>query len=534
MRLLAHRWSWSVPAALAVAGCTVVGPDFEQPEAPDMQAWQQLAAAPGDAELTARAEAPADWWTVFDDPVLDRLIAEAHAQNLTLRTAGIRIYEARAQLGIAVGSQYPQSQQAGAGFSRQRISESRSVIQDVERFIDIDPSFDNWELGIDAAWELDLWGKFRRGVQSADANLIEQIANYDDVLVTLTGDVAATYAAIRTLQERLKLVRENVELQGEALRIAELQFRDGTTTELDVAEATALLNDTESLIPQLENAKRQATNALGVLLGLPPGEVDALVAMPGPIPTPPPDVALGVPADLLRRRPDIRAAELQAAAQSAQIGVAQADLYPSFTLIGSVGLEASDAADLFLGRSFTGVINPGISWNFLNYGRIKNNVRVQDARFQELVVNYQNTVLSAYQEVEDAAVAFVLAQRQADKLATSVAAAERAVRIALLQYRDGTADYTRVLNTQTSLVRGQDRLVATRGQIVANLIALYKALGGGWQVRVGQDFLPAPTRDEMAERTDWGKLLAPGAVPESDDMLEPPVAPRRFERGPDW
>ncbi len=522
-----------VAGAIILPACTVVGPDFIPPEAPALEAWQMVAEADtaGGTRLSPAAAPDHQWWTVFDDPVLDRLVATARTQNLTLQTAGIRIYEARAQLGIAVGSQYPQSQQVGASFERQRISESRSVIQDIERVVDIDPTFDDWRLGFDAGWELDLWGKFRRGIQSADANLIEQIANYDDVLVTLTGDVATTYTTIRTFEERLAFARENVALQTEALGIARLRLRDGVATELDVEEATVLLNNTRALVPELENGLRQSKNALAVLLGLTPPAVEALLDGPGAIPSPPTDVALGAPADLLRRRPDIRAAELQAAAQSAQIGVAQADLYPMFTLSGAVGLQASDAADLFTGQSFVNVVNPGFAWNIFNYGRIKNNVRVQDARLQELLTNYQNTVLTAYQEVEDAAVGFVLAQRQAAFLAESVAAGERAARIALLQYKDGTADYTRVLNTQSALARSQDRLVATQGQVLANLIALYKALGGGWQTRVREDYIPDATRDAMADRTDWGDILTPAALPEDQS---PPPPPEPFEQRPDW
>lgn len=530
---------WAVvllPVLLLGAGCAVVGPDFKRPEPPVPDTWQALADTGREAgiQITTRDAEHAQWWKVFDDPVLNRLIELAYQQNLSLQTAGVRIYQARAQLGIAVGEQFPQSQEVAAGYRGQRVSKNVGVLRDISRVVDVDPSFHVFETGFDAAWELDMWGKFRRGVESAGAALVQQVADYDDVLVSLAGDVASTYTTIRTLQQQLAITRRNVALQKRSLGITRVRFDDGVTTELDVQEATVLLNDTQALIPQITNGLRQAKNALSVLLGMPPGKVDDLVGEPRPIPSPPADVAVGVPAELLRRRPDIRAAELQAAAQSAQIGVAKADLYPSFTLAGAIGVRASDAGDLFSGRSVAGVFNPGITWDVFNYGRIRNNVRVQDARLQELLVNYQNTVLTAYQEVEDALAAFLQDQRQAAYLEKSVRAAKRAGDIAVLQYQDGTADYTRVLNTQTGALRAEDRLVALRGQIVKDLIALYKALGGGWQIRMGRDFIPAATRNAMSERTNWGKILQPEALPADAETLEPPASPPPPLWHPDW
>ena len=531
-----------LPTALALSACVVVGPDFAPPEAPPLAEWPGAAEVSfkddkGDeSPVTREPETHAAWWRAFDDPALDRLVAMAYAQNPSLQAAGIRIYEARAQLGIAVGEQYPQKQAVGVGYKRQTISKNLGVMRDITRVIDIDPTFNVYQFGFDAAWELDFWGKFRRGIESADAVLLQQVASYDDALITIAGDVANAYTQIRTFEERLTLARKNVTLQRQSLAVARLRFRDGVATELDVQEATALLNNTQALIPQLEIGLRKSKNALSLLLGLPPGSLEDLLGNSGAIPRPPPDVALGIPAELLRRRPDIRAAEMQAAAQSAQIGFAKADLYPSFTISGSVGLRASDISYLFEPQSIAGIFNPGISWNLFNYGRIMNNVRVQDARLQELIFSYQNTVLTAYQEVEDALAGFVQEQRQAHFLAKSAAASERAVGVALLQYREGTADYTRVLNTQTSLVRTQDQLTASRGQIVLNLVALYKALGGGWQVRDGRDFVSPTTRQTMAERTDWGRLLKPGAVPEGEDALSPPPSPEPptlFYRYPD-
>lgn len=546
---------------LWVSGCTVVGPNFTAPEAPVVPAWQETAPladedlsdenqvgaendpAPDQATdsesvtLDPAQPVPADWWRVFGDPTLTGLIEQAQKQNLTLQGAGVRILEARAQLGIAVGEQYPQTQQVGGGYERRLISDNVGVLREITEVIDIDREFDVWELGADAGWELDIWGRFRRGIESADANFTAQIANYDDILVSLAGEVASTYVAIRTFEERLGLAEQNVLDQKESLRIAKVRFRNGTTTELDVFEATALLRNTQAIVPELTTGLRQAKNALSILLGMPPGQLEGLLTEQGSIPTAPEEVSVGVPAELLRRRPDIRAAELQAAAQSAQIGLAEADLYPSFTIVGSIGFQASDLGDLFKGRSLAGGINPSVSWNIFNYGQIKNNVRVQDARLQELILNYQNTVLAAYQEVENALVGFVQAQRQTAFLEESVTASKNAVKIALVQYQEGTASYTRVLNTQSALVRGQERLAQSRGNEVTNLISAYKALGGGWQVRRGQDLIPADIRQTMRDRTDWGRLLRPEEIPSEDLELKPPPSPEPptlFNRPPDW
>ncbi len=516
--------------ALLIAGCAV-GPDFTKPEVPSPKAWRDI----GDPKVKAERVDYRAWWQVFDDSVLNKLIQTAYRQNLPLQAAGLRILEARAQLGIATGSQYPQFQQGRAGYSYTRISENANPISTVppELADQIVSGFETWDLGFDAIWELDLWGKYRRGVESAEASLIASVASYDDVLVSVTAEVASAYLAIRTFQERLELTRQNVAVQQRSLEITEVRFENGATTELDVRQAESLLRDTEALIPQLETGLRQTQNALSTLLGMPPSDLGVMLAGPAPIPKPPVEVAVGIPADLLRRRPDIRAAELEAAAQSARIGVALSDLYPSFTLTGSIGVQAEDIGQLFKGGSLVGFIGPAFRWNLFNYGRIRNNVRAQDARFQQLVATYQNAVLKAYQEVEDALVAYLRAQQQADFLAKGVKASQRSVDLALVQYRDGAADYTRVLNTQQSLVTAQDRLTETRGDIVRNLVALYKALGGGWQLREGKDFVPESTVQEMRQRTNWGKLLPP-EQPALDQGPPPPAKAQPLLRQPVW
>jgi NodT family efflux transporter outer membrane factor (OMF) lipoprotein len=296
------------------------------------------------------------------------------------------------------------------------------------------------------------------------------------------------------------------------VKIAEARFKFGSTTELDTKQAQTLLYSTLASIPEIQANIRQLRNAIAVLLGITPNHVDAIIGGTGPIPRVPDSVTVGIPAELLRRRPDIRQAELDAAAQSARIGVARSDLYPSFFLFGTVGLQSTSNSaakdnELFDADAVFFNGGPGFSWNILNYGRLKNEVRVQDARFQQTLVSYRNTVLEAVREAEDAMTGFLRTREQVGYLKSSVAASQRAVDIALLQYQEGAADYTRVLNTQESLFREQAREVTSRGEAVGNVIALYKALGGGWQVRIGDEIIPAETRNLMAERTNWGQLL---------------------------
>jgi len=501
-----------VSFVLLLTGCAV-GPDYIRPDAPEPQKWLE------EKDPVIKSE-PADfgrWWTVFNDPVLNTLVEMAFQQNLPLRIAGIRILEARAQLGIATGNLYPQSQAGKGTYTYTDVSKNTANSQRGADF-----HYGNIDLGFDAAWELDFWGKFRRAVESDMGNLEASIASYDDILVTLTAEVARTYIFIRTQEMRLAIARENVKIQEQSLEIAETRFKEGEITELDVQQARALLRDTQATIPRIQAGLRQDKNGLAILLGILPGELKDILEAPKPIPAVPGEVSVGVPSELLRRRPDIRLAERQLAAQSALIGVAKADLYPHFSLFGSIGLRSSDSdvtaagspggssfSDLWDSDSIEFYGGPAFTWNIFNYGRIKNRVRVQDARFQQLVVNYQNTVLRAAQEVEDAMVAFLRSQDEVKFLSESVKAATRSVDISMIQYREGLVDYQRVLDTQRFQTQEQDLLTEIRGSVVLNFIAMFKALGGGWQIREGRDFVPEETQKKMQNRTNWGNLLTP-------------------------
>jgi NodT family efflux transporter outer membrane factor (OMF) lipoprotein len=511
-------------STLLTSGCIKVGPDYVRPPTAFSENWLEV----GDKRVKTESVELRNWWQAFGDPILDRLIDTAYRENLPLRLAGVRVLEARAQLGVAVGGWYPQAQASGS-VEKNRLS-ARSYQAAGAAVLGYYQS----DLGITASWELDFWGKFRRAIESADASLLASIADYDSTLVSLTGDVANSYILIRTLEKRLTIARQNVETQKESLKIAEAKFRGGTTSQRDVEQAKTILLNTQAVIPSLESQLRQGKNALSILLGMPPAPLADLLGGAGDIPAPPPQVAVGIPADLLRRRPDIRSAELRAAAQCANIGVAKADLLPAFTLTGTFGFQATDIGsfalgDMFQWRARTGSFGPSFQWNILNFGRLTNQVRVQDARFQQLLLAYQNAVLKAQQEVEDGLVAFLRAQERARFLADSTAAARRSLDLAIMQYREGITDFTTVLTAQQALLSEQDSLASTLGDIARNLVGVYRALGGGWQLREGQDLVPESVRTEMAKRTNWGRLLTPVAyaLPEPGERQAP-------IRLPDW
>ena len=521
-----------VAAAFLLSGCAMVGPDFVKPEAPGQKEWLEAR----DPEIKTEASDYKEWWAVFNDPVLNSLVEHAYQQNLPLQIAGIRILQARAQLGAVVGNLYPQLQQGRGGADYTKISEN------APNSLNSDDFFWQYNAGFDAAWEVDIWGKFRRAVESGMANLETTIANYDDVLVSLTAEVARTYVLFRTFEERLEIARQNVTIQERSLQIAEIRFKAGAVTELDVVQAKSLLRNTEAFIPRFEAGIRQAKNALAILMGALPGEIDYMLGGPKLIPKTPPEVVVDIPAELLRRRPDIQLAEYQIATQTPLIGVSRAELFPAFQLFGSIGLASSSSkntisggqsgssfSDLFDSDSLEFFGGPAVTWNLFNYGRIKNQVRTEDALLQQLIVNYEDTVLRAHQEVEDSLVGFLRKQQEAGFLLGSVKASQRSVDLSMLQYKEGLVDYQRVLDTQRFLTDQQDAWTATRGDVVLNLVAMYKALGGGWQIREGQEFVSKDNVEEMEKRTDWGDLIQP-------KELETPATPeeRQKWRWPDW
>ncbi len=499
--------------ALAASGCAV-GPDFQPPAASVQDNWIEKP-----DRRVSNNEVKSDWWCVFNDPTLNRLVRIGADQNLPVQIAGLRILEARAQLGIAIGELFPQQQEASGAATWNKISERAANQAMLPKH-----AFADYTLGFSATWELDFWGRFRRNIEAADATMTGTMADYDNALVSLTGEIARIYTELRTFERQLAIARENVRVQREGLQIAEARFRAGATSELDVAQQRALLENTIATIPELETGVQRSKNALSVLLGLPPGGVEPLLHGPQRIPAASPRVAVGLPAELLRRRPDIRVAEMRAAAESARIGVAEAELYPHFYLFGEIGVQASDVAKLFAPGSLFLTAGPSFRWSILNYGRIANAVRAQDARFQQALVNYEDTVLRAAREVEDGLIGFLKAQQRAGSLQRSVTAAQRAVDLSFIQYREGAENFQRVLDAQTRLLDEQLRLAETRGAIAANLIAVYRGLGGGWEIRAGKPIVPEATQLQMAARTDWGKLLPAPPAPPTDQLQLPTPA----------
>jgi NodT family efflux transporter outer membrane factor (OMF) lipoprotein len=502
---------------LVNSGCAPVGPDFVAPEIAAPDQWTQ----PVEQGLEATRSDPVRWWRMFDDPVLDDLVDSAQHGNNNLEIAGLRVLEARAQLGVATGQQYPQTQLAFGDATYISPANNSGVTS----------NFWQYTAGVTAAWEIDFWGRFQRGIESADAAFLASIAAYDQALVLLSASVVDAYTVVRATQEQLRISRENVTLQKRSYDIAEVLYRNGADSELDMQQAHTLLLATKATIPALEVSLKQARNALSTLLGLRPGAVDQLLTDPHGIPAIPDNISIGFPADMLRRRPDVRQAELQAMSQNALVGFAEADLYPNFSLVGSIGLASggpgdSDFGDLFDADALTFSIGPSLVWPFLNYGRIKNSVRVQDARLQQALVNYRETVLQAAREAEDAMAGFIGTRAQATILAETVTSAQRSNELSTLRYQEGFSDYQRVLDSQQALFTQQQRYVSTRGDTVRNLIALYKALGGGWESREGLPRINPGTRDTMQERTDWGDLIDEPDIPAAE-------ADRRW-RKPDW
>ncbi|MGV8918861.1 MAG: efflux transporter outer membrane subunit [Pseudomonas sp.] len=488
-----------------LAGCTQVGPDFHTPPSPWLAGWSTPTLEQGNR----RASSPdlRQWWKVFADPTLDGLLSEADAHNSDLRVAGLRVAEARAQLAIVQTGRYPQLQQVHADSLYLKTNQSGTGARD-SVFWQSSPGFD-------IAWEIDFWGRFSRAIESADAAYFASQANYADAQVLLRAQVADTYFALRTVEARLDIAQENAARQSRSLEITERLFRHGENDELDWQQARTQYLATLATIPEFEDQANALRNTLCALIGRAPGPMPELAERHGQLPVPDRAVLQDVPASLLLRRPDIRAAEQAVAAQSAQVGVTQADLYPSLSLLGSIGWTFLSAHNL--PNSFNLAAGPSLVWNPFDYGRRKNAVRVEDARLQQLIEFYQDDVRQAAREADDAASGLVRAMESARIHHEAAQAAERSLNLASVQYREGFADFQRVLDAQLLLLQQQDGYLVSRGNAVGSLVALYKSLGGGWDsARVAVD--PA-TRQQMEKRTDWGDLLNEPA----------PTSPKRGE-----
>jgi NodT family efflux transporter outer membrane factor (OMF) lipoprotein len=522
---------------IVIAGCSTglheyvhngfkVGPNYRRPAVPVAENWIDYQ----DSRIVSEPPQNWAWWTVFNDPVLNGLIDDAHRQNLTLREAGFRVAEARALFGFAVGNIFPQQQDAFGGYNRTQRSLQVGAFGGAGGGglgAGIARNFSVWTIGSQLAWELDFWGRFRRAVEAADATLDASVENYDDVLVILLADVASTYVEIRTLEERLRFARDNVKYQSGSLNLAKIRLEEGAASKLDVTQAQTNVSQTEAAIPVLETQLRQAHNRLCILLGAPPEDLSRQLGS-ARIPVAPPEVAVGVPAELIRRRPDIRRAEREVAAQSARIGIAEADLYPAFTINGSIFVQANEFANLFKSSAVGGNVGPSFNWNILNYGRIRNLVAAEEARFLREATEYQNAVLNANREAEDAIVAFLRAQVQTAKLREGVAAAAESRDLVMELYRGGRADFGRVFVAEFFLAQQQDLLAQAEGSISQALVELYRALGGGWEIRLNSapaaaaPAAPANPQQPAPLPPEPVPVPAAGAAPNADP---PPLLP---------
>lgn len=488
------RWRRALGLVALLAGCTQVGPDYPPAQSPWLDTWSTPL-----LEQASRNTAAPDfrqWWAVFADPTLDALIAQADAHNTNLRVAGLRVAEARAQLAIVQTGRYPQLQQLRA--------QSLYLKQDQSGTANArDSVFWQSSVGFDIGWEIDFWGRFSRAIEAADALYFASEANYADAMLLLRAQVADTYFALRTAEARLAIAEENAKRQARSLEITERLFRHGEHDELDWQQARTQYLATQATIPEFENQLNALRNVLCSLLGRPPGPLPELQPRYGQLPLPDRALLQDVPARLLLRRPDIRAAEQAVAAQSALVGVAEADLYPQLSLLGSIGWSFVTASHL--PDSFDLAAGPGLIWNPFDYGRRKNAVRVEDARLQQLIELYQQGVREAAREADDAASGLVRSLQSAGIRDQASQAAQRSLSLATSQYREGFADFQRVLDAQQLLLQQQDGYLVSRGNAVSSVVTLYKALGGGWQP--GRAAVDPTTRRQMQQRTDWGDLL---------------------------
>lgn len=455
----------------ALGGCTV-GPDYKKPAEKMPPKWSE--ARPGEnAPVSADIST---WWSVFKDSELDSLIERAVRQNQDLKIAEARIREARAQRVVVAADAYP-SVNVQAAYSRSRGSENLSPPSSIPL-----KGTDLYQVGFDSSWEIDLFGKVRRSVEAAVDDIQSFEENRRDILVSLLAEVAVNYLQVRGSQLRLSIARDNIKGQEQTVQLTQDRFAAGLSSELNVAQAKAQLASTEAQIPTLETTERQAIHQLGLLLALDPGALLEDLTKEAPLPSAPPEVPAGIPSDLLRRRPDVRRAERQLAAATARIGVATADLFPQFSLTSTLGQQSVNIKDIATIGSTFWSIGPSVTWPVFDAGRIRANIRVQDARQEQALVTYEKTVLSSLKDVEDALVAYSKEQMGRKSLAEAVDANQRAFDIANELYSKGLVDFLNVLDAQRSLYLSQDLLAQSDQRITTDLVALYKALGGGWEL----------------------------------------------------
>lgn len=460
-------FAFGLAGVLALSGCASVGPNYVPPATKASASWS-APLAEGMTATSPDSLALSFWWKALDDPILTGLVEKALAQNRDIKAATARVREARAQRGMTAAEHFPTARTSASASGSRTETDDKTVTNDM------------YKAGFDASWEIDIFGGTRRAVEAADAQLGATIESLNDVLVTVAAEVALNYIDVRSYQSRIAIAEANLAIQNNSFDIARWRAEAGLTTELDVEQARYALEQTRASLPALSTGLAQAKHRLAVLCGQNPSALDELLKDAKAIPVAPVETAVGVPADALRRRPDVRQAERQLAARTAEIGVAKASRYPSFTLSGSTGLESLDLAGLFSADTWLASIASNIGYTLFDAGRIRRTIEVKTAAQEEALASYEAAVLAAEEEVENALVAFAGEQVRHASLKIAAESAEIAVSLVTVQYNSGQKDFQALLEAQRSLLNYQDQLASSGGEITANLIRLYKALGGGW------------------------------------------------------
>ncbi len=480
-----------IPLLIAslLGGCAV-GPDYTKPDIQTPDAWHTAVMGESASEPTAPIQT---WWEIFNDPVLNDLIEDARESNLNLQMALTNVREARARLAYMGGQNLPEIGAFGR-MSTTKLSDHGALSQ-----VAPPGGFQSQGMvvfGLDAAWEIDVFGRIKREVEAESARFEASIESYRDVLVSLYAEVAVTYIEIRSYQEHISYAQQNIKLQTQSLDLTEERFRDGLTSQLDIEQAKLNLYSTQSTVPQFRIRLNQAYNRLAVLCGKDAGTLQSLIGGTHTIPVPDMNVASGVPADLLRQRPDIRRSEREVAAATAMIGAATANLYPRFALKGSIGLESRSVSDLFDSSSVVWTAAAPVHWNIFTGGRVRDDIDVKKEQQQKAVLDYRQVVLEALEETENALVSYNESRLRKNHLTQAVAATESAVDLVTVQYESGLTDFDNVLNMQRALSEQQNRLVSCNSETLRSIVALYKALGGGWDPDYqgdSADSIPADT-----------------------------------------
>jgi outer membrane protein, multidrug efflux system len=451
-----------------ITGCVSVGPDYVRPGIKTSAVWHTplkggLVSGETDDKTLSM------WWTTLNDPVLNGLVSRALANNLDLKKARVSIREARAKRGVATADLFPSIDTTGSA-TRSRTSGNTGSVNTTTLY----------KAGFDATWELDIFGGTRRSIEAAEADLETTQEDMRDVLVSLLGEVALNYIDVRTYQARLSAAEANLNAQRETLQITIWRNQAGLVDEFDIEQARYSLESTRSGIPAIRIGLEEAMNRIAVLLGEQPGTIHKELEKPGPIPDIPTNVMVGIPADTIRCRPDIRKAERELAAQTARVGEATADLYPKFTLSGTLVFEALSSQKLFSTNNETRNGSAAVMWPIFHGGSIRRNIEIQSALQEKAAINYDATLLSAFEEAENILVAYAEEQNKRDALRGAEGAARNALELARYKYESGMIDFASVLEAQRSLLSFQTQVAESSGAVVSNLVKLYKTLGGGW------------------------------------------------------